>query len=472
LPDKVVSANLPASEPVDRQPGQKDEGRFMSAERAATAERVAVIGAGAAGLISAKTMSQAGFDVVVFEQGSSIGGMWDIDNDNGAAVAYRSLHINTDTYLTQLKDYPFREGVADYAHHTEMLDYLRGYAKNFGVDKSVRFHSKVTRLVPVPANEGGGWEVEVNDAPAGHFRAVIVATGHLHLPRWPSLPGKFAGDYLHAASYRDAGPFVDRRICIIGFGNSALDIATDVAHVGARVVVSARTGAFIWPKYAFGYPLTRMAGRVHELPLLPLAAKMWLSRTLNRIVVRMVWGRMTDYGIRLPDKKSHPISNQFFLSHVKYGRIVLKGGIKQIENRTIWFDDGSSEAFDTLIAATGYSVEFPFLDPSLLGNQDTLLPLYKRVVPPELPGLYFVGYFNLDWASNPVYEQQAIWVRDIERGSCDLPSSKEMWEEVEERRRTIETNFHNAPRMNLEIEYGPYVREIKQARRFRNRRAA
>jgi hypothetical protein len=151
---------------------------------------------------------------------------------------------------------------------------------------------------------------------------------------------------------------------------------------------------------------------------------------------------------------------------------VLKGGIKQIENRTIWFDDGSSEAFDTLIAATGYSVEFPFLDPSLLGNQDTLLPLYKRVVPPELPGLYFVGYFNLDWASNPVYEQQAIWVRDIERGSCDLPSSKEMWEEVEERRRTIETNFHNAPRMNLEIEYGPYVREIKQARRFRNRRAA
>jgi cation diffusion facilitator CzcD-associated flavoprotein CzcO len=353
-----------------------------------------------------------------------------------------------------------------------MLEYLRGYARYFGVDKLVRFRSKVTRLAPVPANEGGGWDVEINGAPAGRFRAVIVATGHLHLPRWPDLPGKFDGEYLHAASYRDPGPFLDRRICIVGFGNSALDIACDVAHVGARVVVSARTGAFIWPKYAFGYPLTRMAGRVHELPLLPLAAKMWLSRTLNRIVVRMVWGRMADYGIKLPDKKAHPISNQFFLSHVKYGRVVLKGGIERIEGKKIHFDDGTAEEFDALIAATGYSVEFPFLESSLLGNQDTILPLYKRVVPPDLPGLYFVGYFNLDWASNPVYEQQAMWVRDIELGNCDLPSPQAMRDEVQERRRTIETNFHSAPRMNLEIEFGPYVREIKQARRFRNRRAA
>jgi dimethylaniline monooxygenase (N-oxide forming) len=215
-----------------------------------------------------------------------------------------------------------------------------------------------------------------------------------------------------------------------------------------------------------------MAGRVHDLPFLPLAAKMWLARTLNRIVVRMVWGRMSDYGIKLPDKKAHPISNQFFLNHVKYGRVVLKGGIKRIDDRTIWFDDGSSEEFDTLIAATGYSVEFPFLDPSLLGNQDTLLPLHKRVVPPDLPGLYFVGYFNLDWASNPVYEQQAIWVRNIELGTCDLPPPQEMWDEVRQRRRMIETNFHAAPRMNLEVEYGPYVRELKQAQRYRSRRAA
>lgn len=427
-------------------------------------KQIAVIGAGAAGLIAAKTMSQAGFAVTVFERGTHIGGMWDIDNDNGLGVAYRNLHINTDTYLTQLRDYPFPKGVKDYAHHSEMLDYLRGYAKNFGVDRLIRFGSTVTKLTRLP---DGGWDVEINQSETKRFQAVVVATGHLHKPRWPTLPGDFTGTYLHAASYRDAKPFIDQRVCVIGFGNSALDIATDLAHVAARLVVSARTGAFIWPKYAFGYPLTRIGGRVHDIGFLPLKAKTWLSRNLNRMIVRMVWGRMSDYGIRLPDKKGHPISNQFFLSQVKYGRVVLKGGIKRVEGNTLSFDDGTSEAFDTVIAATGYTVEFPFLDPALLGNKDTLLPLYKRVVPPDLPGLYFIGYFNLDWASNPVYEQQAIWARNIELALCDLPSPKEMWDEVHGRRHMIETQFHNAPRMNLEVEFGPYTHELKQAQTFR-----
>lgn len=438
----------------------------MPRPEGAGARRVAVIGAGAAGLISAKTMMQAGFDVTVFEIGTSIGGMWDINNDNGCGVAYRDLHINTDTYLTQLRDYPFKEGVSDYAHHTEMHAYLKGYAEHFGVDKRIRFKSKVTRLTPLAG--GAAWDVEINDSETRRFDALIVATGHLHLPRWPDLPGRFAGDYIHASSYRDPKPFIDKRVCIVGLGNSALDISNDISHVATRTVVSARTGAFIWPKYAFGYPMTRLAGRVHDIRFLPLKAKLWLSRTLNRAVVRMVWGRMSDYGIKLPDKKAHPISNQFFLSHIKYGRIVLKGGIKAIDGRTIRFADDTAEEFDSLIAATGYSVEFPFLDPALLGNQDTLLPLYLRVVPPDLPHLYFVGYFNLDWASNPVYEQQAILARNVELGNCDLPSAQEMRAEVKARREAIEANFHRAPRMNLEIEYGPYTRELKQAQQRRN----
>ena len=181
----------------------------------------------------------------------------------------------------------------------------------------------------------------------------------------------------------------------------------------------------------------------------------------------MVWGRMEDYGIKMPDKKAHPISNQFFLSQLKYGRVHLKGAIKAVDGETVTFADGTSEDFDTLIAATGYTVEFPFIEKELLKNDDTVLPLYRRVVPPDLSGLYFIGYFNLDWASNPVYEQQAIWARNIERGACDLPSRGDMWAEVGERRKAILDNFHVAPRMNLEVEYGPYVHELKEAQTWR-----
>jgi dimethylaniline monooxygenase (N-oxide forming) len=429
--------------------------------------KIAVIGAGAAGLISAKTLSQAGVDVTIFEIGTCIGGMWDANNDNGLGVAYNDLHINTDTYLTQLKDYPFKLDASDYANHTEMHEYLCGYAKNFGVDSLIRFKSKVTKIDPIEEGRAG-WNVTINDGDTERYDGIVIATGHLHAPRLPDLPGLFGGELIHAASYRNPKPFFDKRVCVLGFGNSALDIATDLAHVAKKMVVSARTGAFVWPKYAFGYPLTRVAGKVHEIPLLTLGMKLRLARLLNGILVRMVWGRMSDYGITLPEKTGHPISNQFFLSHLKYGRIILKRGIEKIKNQTIYFDDGTEQEFDTIIAATGYTVKFPFLESARLGNDDTLLPLYNRVVPPDLPGLYFVGYFNLDWASNPVYEQQAIWIRNIETGQCHLPSSEEMWREVHHRQRMIKEKFHNAPRMNLEVQYGPYVRELKQAQKYKN----
>ena len=430
-------------------------------------KKVAVIGAGAAGLISAKTLSLAGFNVTVFEKGSCIGGLWNIDNDNNMSVAYDNLHINTDTFLTELKDFPFKSGVRDYAHHTEMLEYLESYAKEFKVDKLIQYKSEITKITSIGSENNPLWKVEVNNEYAGDFTTIVVATGHLHLPRWPNLPGKFSGSYTHAASYKNIKPFLDKRVCVIGFGNSALDIATDLSHVSLRTVVSARTGAVIWPKYVFGYPLTRLAGKVQEFRFLPMFIRNKLFKKWNRLMVKLVWGDLKKYNIHVPEKQAHPISNQFFLSEVKYGRIIVKSGITLIEGKKITFADGTTEEFDSLIAATGYSVEFPFIEQSKLQNNDTVLPLYKRVVPPDMPGLYFVGYFNLDWASNPVYEQQAIWIKNIESGICELPSKNEMWVEINNRQNKVMTKFHKAPRMNLEVEYGPYTKELRVAQRIK-----
>jgi hypothetical protein len=425
-------------------------------------KRVAVIGAGASGIIAAKTLLQRGFAVTVLEAGSYVGGMWNYDNDNGMSVAYRNLHINTDTYITQLADYPFPEGTAPYAHHTEMLAYLEGYAKHFGVVDHVLFRSPVQSITPAA---GGGWDVVTSGDGSGHYDAVVVATGHLHKPRWPDLPGAFDGTYVHSADYKEPEPFAGLRTCIMGLGNSSMDIANDLAHTASRCVVSARTGAIIWPKFVFGYPLTRMSAKVQEFKFLPLAVRNRLFKLWNRFMVFVSWGPLRNYGITLPDKPGHPVSNQFFLSHVKYGRVILKPDIAKVDGRTITFTDGSSEEFDALIAATGYTVDFPFLAPDLIGNNDTRLPLYKRVIPPDHPGLYFVGYFNIDWASNPVYEQQALWIADIEAGRCGLPGAAEMWADVEAQEEHIRRRYLTSPRMNLEVEYGPYVATLQKERK-------
>jgi hypothetical protein len=431
-------------------------------------KRVAVIGAGAAGLITAKTMLGAGFrDVTVFEAGSQVGGMWNYGNDNGLSVAYRNLHINTDTHITQLSDFPFRDDVSPYAHHSEMLEYLEGYAERFGVTRHIRFSTPVTKLAP---RADGAWDVETAAEGSGVYDAVIIATGHLNTPRHPELPGRFEGTYVHSADYREPRPFADRRVCIVGLGNSACDIANDLALVASRVVVSSRTGSIIWPKFVFGYPLTRLAAKFAGVPLVPPRVSSRAFKAFNRLMVRVIWGSMTSYGIQPPEKKTHPASNQFFLSHVKYGRLKVKPGIGAVEGSTITFTDGTSEDFDVLIAATGYTVAFPFMADDVIGNEDTRLPLYKRVVPPERPGLYLVGYFNLDWASNPVYERQAQWIAELEGGRCALPDRAAMWADVRAREERLAREFISRPRLNLEVEYVPYMAELERERKRRPHR--
>src|SRR5262249_19079924 len=147
----------------------------------------------------------------------------------------------------------------------------------------------------------------------GIYDAVVVATGHLHTPRLPELPGTFDGEYLHSAAYREPLPYAGRRVCVIGLGNSACDIANDLATVASRVVVSARTGTVIWRRFVLGYPLTRLAAKFTRVPLVPAAVASRAFKAFNRLMVWAMWGSMDSYGITPPDRKSHPTSNQFFL---------------------------------------------------------------------------------------------------------------------------------------------------------------
>jgi cation diffusion facilitator CzcD-associated flavoprotein CzcO len=185
-----------------------------------------------------------------------------------------------------------------------MLEYLRGYAMNFGVDRLIRFRAGVTRLTPLAGRlDGRDQRRRHQPIRCGDRRHRPPAK-----PRWPKLPARFAGQYLHAASYRDVKPFVDRRVCIVGLGNSALDIATDLAHVAQRLVVSARTGAFIWPNTPSATDDARR-GRVHDIP--SAAALQVLARADHPNDRRAGLG--PDVGLRINcPRRRHPISNQFF----------------------------------------------------------------------------------------------------------------------------------------------------------------
>ena len=161
--------------------------------------RVAVIGAGAAGLCSARHLLNRGVETVVYEIGSCIGGLWVYGNDNGLSPAYDSLHLNSEARVTAYKDFPFPEGGPLYPDHRKVREYLEAYAEKFGVTPHIRFGSRVTEVAPVGA---GRWRVSLADGSSSEFDAVVVGSGHQGLPSHPSWREDFTGEYLHSHSYR------------------------------------------------------------------------------------------------------------------------------------------------------------------------------------------------------------------------------------------------------------------------------
>ena len=134
-----------------------------------------------------------------------------------------------------------------------------------------------------------------------------------------------------------------------------------------------------------------------------------------------------------------------------------------IVNADNFSDDGTAENFDTLIAATGYLVDLPFLSPEIVPLKGNRLDLYKRMVQPGWPGLYLMGFFNTDTSLNMVYEYQARWIRDIELGEACLPSKAEMEADVAAMNHWVEKNYKESPRHTIEEEHVPYIGGLKKS---------
>ena len=430
---------------------------------------VGIIGAGAAGLCGAKHMLEAGFDVTVYEIGSQIGGMWVYGNDNGRSSAYKTLHINTARELTNFSDFRFGPSVAPFPSHWDMAKYLKDYADHFGVTPAIRFKSKVVRVAPAAGYSATRprWTVETADGTTVEYDTVIVATGHLTKPlEVAAFRDGFGGEYLHSHHYKEPTKFVDQRVCVVGVGNSALDIASDLALIGSRVVLVARSSALIIPKLLFGRPFWDTVRPFYK-PWVPA----WLRTRVVRSLVYVVQGDMGALGFPPAAKKVHATSNANIVNHIKYQRVAVVQDIEKIDGRRITFNDGSTEAFDTLIAATGYEIDIDYMDRRVIEPTGNALDLYMRMVPPAWPGLYFLGFFNSDSALNWITEGQIRWIREFELGRAAWPSQDEMRAEIDARKAWVATHFKATPRHAIEVEHLPYFADLKRTLRAAHKRA-
>ncbi|GMI98309.1 hypothetical protein like AT1G62620 [Hibiscus trionum] len=363
--------------------------------------KVAVVGGGMAGLLTAKELQREGHHVTIFEKADKVGGTWLYDSrvetdplglDPNREIVhsslYRSLRTNIPRRFMGSLDYPFlkKEGgdPRSFPGHEEVLGFIQDFARDFGLMEFIRFGHEVVRVERVDEvshewvvgfriREGESrWESKEEV-----FEAVVISNGKHTEPRIAEFPGRdtWPGLQLHSHNYRIPEQFENKIVVLIGNGPSAADILKEISP---------------------------LAKQVHQTNRRPNFQSKRLENHNN------AW--------------QHP---RIECAH-KDGKIV--------------FEDGSIVDADIVIHCTGYKYSFPFLRSNGIVTVDDnrVGPLYQHVFPPTLaPWLSFVG---LTFKAMPgmVIELQAKWIAKVLCGTVKLPTQEEMTDSVEQHYRRLE----------------------------------
>lgn len=422
---------------------------------------VCIIGAGISGLTTVKALTDFGVPCTVFEASDDVGGNWYFRNPNKRSSAYRSLHIDTSKHAISFRDFPMPEHYPDFPHHTEIHQYLRDYADAFGLREHIRFGTTVERAERL--GPAGGWEITLDDGSKERFDVLVVGNGHHWDPALPDFPGTFDGPAIHSHHYIDPTDpldLIDKRVLVVGIGNSAVDIASELARKGeaAKVFLSTRSGAWVMPKYLFGRPVDQV---VQTIPWLPFK----LQRNAARFLPRIAAGRMEDFGLPTPNHKfleAHPTISSELLLRLGSGDAVAKPNVRTLEGTRVRFEDDTVEEIDAIVYATGYRITFPFFDEDFLSAPGNRLPLYKRIFKPGIDDLALIGFAQAIPTLFPFVEAQAWLVARWVHGDWALPSPQEMERAIEADEAAFTGQFSNRERHTMEEDYHRYDWDLRR----------
>ncbi|XP_060674609.1 flavin-containing monooxygenase FMO GS-OX-like 4 isoform X1 [Ziziphus jujuba] len=387
---------------------------------------VAVIGAGASGLVAARELRREGHTAVVFERGDQIGGVWvytpEVESDTLGVdphrtfvhcSLYESLRTNLPRQVMGFRDYPFvvredddHERSRDtrrFPGHRDVLMYLQDFAREFGIDELVRLE---TEVVYVGMVESGKWKVKSRKRCGSaimeeYFDAVVVCVGHYWEPRLAEISGidLWPGKQMHSHNYRIPEPFRDKVVILIGNSVSANDISREIAGTAKEVHLACRT--------------------VNEHQTMGKQAvynNMWCHPMIKSV--------HEDGTVLFQD--GSVVLADFIMQCTGYRKFHVQHKINRELNERI------KDIIYGPFTFTRYKYHFPFLDTNgIVTVQDNRVgPLYKHVFPPELaPWLSFVG---LAWkvAPFPMFELQSKWIAGALHNRIALPSQKKMMADV------------------------------------------
>jgi cation diffusion facilitator CzcD-associated flavoprotein CzcO len=412
--------------------------------------RVAIVGAGVAGLATAKVLLQAGHDVRVYDKTPDVGGVW------SQTRRYPGLTTQSPKAQYSLSDFPMPEGYPEWPTGAQVQAYLAGYADAFGVTRALRLNTEVTAAWPVG---DGSWTVQTRDEPPEAFDRLVVANGVFCEPAMPVFPGldeftAAGGRVMAGTELHDAEQARGKHVLVVGYGKSACDITVPLSLAAASTDVIARQMLWKVPRRIGGFLnfkmllLTRMGEALFRYRYLRGVEKFLhgpgngmragMLNSIGSVSVRQFGlkkaglvpaGQMEDIV-----RGAIGLATEGFFEGVADGRIVVHrdrtitrlhgaGGKPSAE-----LNDGSLLPTDLIVCATGFTQGVPFLPRDVtervLDERGNFL-LYRQIRPADVPGLYFNGY-NSSFFSPLNAEMAALWIAADLAGQVPLPATDAM----------------------------------------------
>ncbi|QLY33522.1 NAD(P)/FAD-dependent oxidoreductase [Nocardia huaxiensis] len=399
--------------------------------------RIVIIGAGVSGIATAITLQRNGFhDFVMLEKGSDVGGVWHWNH-------YPGLTCDVPSQLYQFGFAPKPDWSRVFAPGPEIQGYLADIADRYGL----RPHLRVNAEVVAARFTGTGWQVETADGSSYDADFVIAATGVLHHPAIPDIPGlaDFTGDVLHTARWDDEMPTDGRRIAVIGTGSTGVQVVSALQPKARAIAHFVRSPQWvIWAP--MNLPQPGIVGAVLDrLPQLNRAlhqAGMTGARVFTDVVTRPSWRRraVQEYAklsllaqVRQPAMREQltpdyqPLCKRQVLSGSYYRALKARNaelvttGIETVTPTGIRTTDGRHQEFDLIVFATGFKAHNYMRPMNLVGRDGISIDdawekgprAYRMTAIPGFPNLFTVLGPNSPTGSIPLHHAAEVTARYI-----------------------------------------------------------
>lgn len=433
--------------------------------------RAGIIGAGSSGLTAIKCCLDEGHEPVCFEKTDEVGGLWHYRGENDKfpelGSVFKSTVINVSKERMSYSDFPCPKEFPNYMHNKQVSKYLRMYAEKFDLLKHIQFNTSVVSVRKTSDFEvSGRWDIELKDEKSQKtrwetFDALFVCNGHHAKPNIPDFPGieDFQGTKVHTHYYKTPEPFKDKKVVVIGIGNSGADAAVELSRWASQVYLSTRRGTWVIHRLS-RYGIPRDLRRTRITTFVPSwLMNIILKSSFNSIVDHKLYGLLPKH----EPLSAHPTANDDLPNRILNGTVILKPDIKRFTKNGVEFEDGNFEDnVDAVIIATGYSFEFSFIPESILKAKNNQVSLYKYVFPPELekPTLAVIGLVQPLGALMPISELQCRWAARVFAGLTKLPKRGKMYQNITMKKEAMAKRYVPSQRHTIQVDFIEYMDDV------------